>query len=67
MLVNAAHPKSGLTPLFALPDDDDEAVEMTMFLLAYGADPNLKNKDGVTPEQAAQTWTDRRRRFDAWG
>ncbi len=28
-LANAVHPKAGITPLFCLPDDEDQAVEMT--------------------------------------
>jgi ankyrin repeat protein len=53
-LVNAVHPKFGTTPLFALPDDDDEAVNMTAFLIANGADPRVSNNEGITPEKAAR-------------
>jgi ankyrin repeat protein len=53
-LVNPADPKSGCIPLFWLPDDEDEAVEMTTFLLAYGADAGLTNNDGITAEEAAR-------------
>jgi ankyrin repeat protein len=53
-LANAVHPKALVTPLFCLPDDEDEAVEMATLLLAHGADPNFKNKDGLTAEQAAR-------------
>ncbi|MPZ37698.1 MAG: hypothetical protein GEU95_06485 [Rhizobiales bacterium] len=41
-------------PLFCLPDDEDEAVEMTTLLLAHGADPSVTNKDGLTAEQVAR-------------
>ena len=54
-LANAVIPKTGITPLFCLPDDDDAAVEMTALLIAHGADPNFKNKEGLTAEQAART------------
>jgi ankyrin repeat protein len=53
-LANAAHPRAGVTPLFFLPDDEDGAVEMTTLLLAHGADPMARNKDGITAEQAAR-------------
>lgn len=53
-LANAASLKWGTTPLFCLPDDEDAAVEMTTLLIAHGADPTLKNKDGLTAEQAAR-------------
>jgi ankyrin repeat protein len=53
-LANLASPKYGMTPLFCLPDDEDLALAVTELLLTYGADPNAKNKDGVTAEQAAQ-------------
>ncbi|TWT15731.1 ankyrin repeat domain-containing protein [Reyranella sp. CPCC 100927] len=54
VLVNAVHPKSGKTPLFALPDDEDQAVRMTEFLMAQGADPTIRNSEGLTAEQAAR-------------
>jgi ankyrin repeat protein len=53
-LVNAVYPKFDATPLFALPDDEEEAVEMAAALLAHGADPQIRNKDGLTAEQAAR-------------
>jgi ankyrin repeat protein len=53
-LVNAANPRSGFTPLYALPDDEDEAADMAAFLLTQGADPKVKNKDGLTPEHVAR-------------
>jgi len=53
-LANAVHFRLGATPLFTLPDDEDQAVEMAEFLLAHGADPRIRNKDGLTPEQSAR-------------
>jgi ankyrin repeat protein len=53
-LANAIHPRAGITPLFCLPDDEDEAVEMTEFLLAHGANPNVRNSEDLTAEQAAR-------------
>jgi ankyrin repeat protein len=53
-LVNAVYPKFDATPLFALPDDEEEAVEMAAVLLAHGADAQIRNKDGLTAEQAAR-------------
>jgi hypothetical protein len=54
VLANAVHFRLGATPLFTLPDDEDQAVEMAEFLLAHGADPRIRNKDGLTPEQSAR-------------
>ena len=53
-LVNAPHPRMKMTPLFYLPDDEDAAADMTAFLLANGADPQVKNGQGSTPEQSAR-------------
>jgi ankyrin repeat protein len=53
-LANAVTPKTGITPLFCLPDDEDAAIELTTLLMAHGADPSIVNKDGVTAEQAAR-------------
>jgi hypothetical protein len=50
-LVNARHFKFGGTPLFVLPADENEAIEMASFLLAHGADPNITDPDGMTAEQ----------------
>jgi ankyrin repeat protein len=53
-LANLEHFRSGSTPLFMLPDDDDAALEMAQFLLEQGADPAFRGKDGRTPAQAAR-------------
>jgi hypothetical protein len=53
-LANAVGPRTGITPLFCLPDDEDAAVEMTTLLMAHGADPSIVNKEGLTAEQAAR-------------
>lgn len=53
-LVNAPDPKYDMRPLFALPDDEAAAADMTALLLEHGADPRLANKEGETPEQAAR-------------
>jgi hypothetical protein len=43
-----------VTPLFCLPDDEDDAADMTAFLLTNGADPQVQNGEGLTPDQAAR-------------
>jgi len=53
-LANAVQPFHRITPLFCLPDDEDEAVHMAELLLAHGADPTFRGKQGATPEQAAR-------------
>jgi ankyrin repeat protein len=50
----SANTRGGEPPLFALPDDDDDAVDVVELLLAHGADPSVKNAAGLTPAQAAQ-------------
>ena len=52
-LVNARHARSGCTPLFLLPADEDGATEMAAFLLDHGADPNIRDlEDGITAEES---------------
>ncbi|MCV9939395.1 ankyrin repeat domain-containing protein [Boseaceae bacterium BT-24-1] len=46
--------RSGEPPLFCLPDDDTSACDLVEFLLAAGADPAARNKQGLTPAQAAR-------------
>lgn len=51
-LVNVAHFRDGLTPLFSLPNDETSAIEMARFLLERGADPRITAKDGGTVADA---------------
>ena len=44
----------GEPPLFALPNDDERAVDVAELLLAHGADPTIKNPAGLTPAEAAK-------------
>jgi hypothetical protein len=53
-LVNARQARSGVTPLFCLPNDEDDAADVAAFLLASGADPRVANNDGATAEQVAR-------------
>lgn len=53
-LVNTPQPKFATLPLFALPDAEEEAALMAEFLLARSADPQARDKDGVSAEQAAR-------------
>jgi ankyrin repeat protein len=50
----ACRPSRGEAPLFALPDDDERAVEVVELLLAFGADPSVKTAAGFTPALAAR-------------
>ena len=45
---------AGETPLFALPDDEDSAIEVAEMLLAAGADPTRRNRAGQTPADKAR-------------
>jgi ankyrin repeat protein len=45
---------SAPTPLFCLPEDDDDAVEAARLLLAHGADPAARDQKGRTPAEAAR-------------
>jgi ankyrin repeat protein len=53
-LVNLAHFRSGMTPLFPLPPEESAALDMARFLLENGADPSLRNKAGESPADAAR-------------
>jgi hypothetical protein len=53
-LVNVPSPRTGITPLFCLPDEEEDAVEMTELLLAHGADPAFRDSQGRTPEGVAR-------------
>ena len=50
----------GSTPLWWLPDDDAKAMRIVELLLAAGADPSAKNKEGGT----AADWARRRGMHD---
>lgn len=47
----AAEP--GETPLFVLPEDEELAFEVAGILVAFGADPSLRNREGQTPADRA--------------
>jgi hypothetical protein len=53
--VNMRHPRSGSTPLFVLPEDEDEALETAAFLLDHGADPGIANNAGLTAIETVRT------------
>jgi ankyrin repeat protein len=42
------------TPLYCLPDDEDDAVETARILIAHGADPTVRDGKGRTPADAAR-------------
>jgi ankyrin repeat protein len=54
-LVNSRHARSGATPLFTLPDDEEQALEMAAFLLEHGADPGITNNAGQTAREVTRT------------
>jgi uncharacterized protein len=49
------------TPLMWLPDDEARAVEIVELLLAHGADPTLRSKEGMT----AADWAIKRGLYEA--
>jgi ankyrin repeat protein len=42
------------TPLMWLPDDEARAMETVELLLAHGADPTIRNKEGMTAADCAE-------------
>ena len=42
------------TPLYCLPDDEDQAAEAARILMAYGADPTIRAANGRTAADAAR-------------
>jgi ankyrin repeat protein len=44
---------SGETPLMWLPSDEGTALEIARLLVAHGADPSLRNKEGKTAGEVA--------------
>lgn len=54
-LVNLRHHRMGCPPLFVLPADETDAIEMAGFLLDHGADPDIRDStNGLTSEEAAR-------------
>lgn len=53
-LANQVMPGDNPTPLFCLPDDEDDAVAVVQLLLARGADPKRRNDKGDTAADAAR-------------
>lgn len=52
-LVNVRRGTTGWTPLFTLPPDEADAMELAAFLLDRGADPIIRDSvDGLTAEEA---------------
>jgi uncharacterized protein len=51
----------GVTPLMWLPDNETLSVEMARILIEHGADPTLKNAEGLTAADIAE----RRALYDA--
>jgi ankyrin repeat protein len=50
----ASQPSRGEAPLFALPEDDAEALAVVEMLLSSGADAAVRNSKGETPAEAAR-------------
>ncbi|MDK9915804.1 hypothetical protein, partial [Klebsiella pneumoniae] len=53
-LANAVLPGDAPTPLFCLPDDEEDAVATARLLLARGADRRARNDKGDTAADAAR-------------
>jgi uncharacterized protein len=51
----------GYSPLMWLPDDETRAIEIIELLLAHGADPTLRSKEGMT----AADWAIKRGLYEA--
>jgi len=47
--------EAGETPLWALPDDEERAVDVAELLLAFGADPRRRNPAGQTAGDKARS------------
>jgi ankyrin repeat protein len=45
---------NGVTPLMRLPDDEDTARQIVELFLANGADPSLRNEEGLTAADIAE-------------
>ena len=46
--------ENGFTPLWWLPNDETQAVEIAALLLRHGADPTLRSNSGTTAAEAAR-------------
>jgi uncharacterized protein len=44
------------SPLFYLPADEERAMELAELLLSFGADPNVRSAEGLTPAEAARKY-----------
>jgi len=53
-LANLPHFRSGHTPLYMLPANEPQALEIARFLIEHGADPSVRDKDGDTAADAAR-------------
>ncbi|BBK43408.1 hypothetical protein STVA_34280 [Allostella vacuolata] len=53
-LANARGPNGGATPLFHLPDDEEQAARIASLLLRRGADPTVRNDAGESAEDTAR-------------
>jgi ankyrin repeat protein len=53
-LVNLAHFRSGVTPLFTLPREEAAALDMARFLLERGADASLRSPTGDSAADTAR-------------
>jgi ankyrin repeat protein len=53
-LVNLPHFRLGSTPLFWLPEDETDAMQMARFLLNHGADAAARNQEGRTAGEQAR-------------
>ena len=45
---------NGVTPLMRLPDDEKKAREIVELFLVNGADPSLRNDEGMTAADIAE-------------
>lgn len=54
LLANLRHLRLGTTPLFWLPQDEADALQMARFLLNHGADPAARNPEGRTAAEQAR-------------
>jgi len=53
-LVNLVHARTGVTPLFTLPQDESAALDMARFLIQHGANVRVRDAAGATPADVAR-------------